>query len=84
MNSLEFNNLNKKRLEIRPEDLTLESLDMSVRTYQALKNIGIKNLKDIIDHESNFFTIENIPGFNKKSGEEVFYIVKEKGLKLKN
>jgi len=79
---MESINLNTTQ-EIIPSDLSIEELDISLRTFQALKNANILTLGDIISHEESYFTLENIKGFFPRSKEEIIDVIKTKGLKFK-
>lgn len=51
------------------EDLSLEELEFTVRTYNRLHKLGVRKLSDIVNiPESTFY---NIDGFGKRSQEEV-------------
>lgn len=51
------------------EDLSLEELEFTVRSYNRLHKLGVRKLSDIVNiPESTFY---NIDGFGKRSQEEV-------------
>lgn len=51
------------------ENLSLEELEFTVRTYNRLHKLGVRKLSDIVNiPESTFY---NIDGFGKRSQEEV-------------
>jgi len=72
-------NINK-----RAEDISLDDIEISFRTCNFLKNVGIKNLGDIISHELDFYIPKNVPGFGVHCKEELKKLIKEKKLKFKN
>lgn len=84
MESLNNENFNYKKQQENLRNVSLEDLEISIRTYQALKNNGIKTLEDILSNPLDFYSNENIPGFNDKSKKEIIDIVNQKKLKFKN
>lgn len=62
--------------------LTLEELNLSVRSFNALKRAGINTVGDIISMtEEDFIRIRN---FGKRSYDEIIGILEKMGLKLKD
>lgn len=62
-------------------DLTIEDLDLSVRSFNCLKRAGINNVKDLISRtEDEVMKVRNL---GRKSYEEVLNKVASLGLSLK-
>ena len=62
-------------------DMTIEELDMSVRSYNCLKRAGINTIRDLIQkNEEDMMKVRNL---GKKSLEEVTNKLKELGLNLR-
>lgn len=62
--------------------IPIEELDFSVRTYNALKQVGIDNTQDLIQLSKN--EIANIKNLGRKSLNEIIETVHERNLKLKD
>lgn len=61
--------------------LTLEELDLSVRSFNCLKRAGVKTVGDIISMtEEDFIHIRNL---GKRSHDEIISVIGGLGLKLK-
>lgn len=62
--------------------LTLEELDLSVRSFNCLKRAGVKTVGDIISMtEEDFIHIRNL---GKRSHDEIISVIGGLGLKLKD
>ena len=63
-------------------DMTIEELDMSVRSYNCLKRAGINTVQELIQRsEEDMMKVRNL---GRKSLEEVIEKLEELGLSLKN
>ncbi len=61
--------------------MTIEELDMSVRSFNCLKRAGIDTVEDLINHtEEEMMKVRNL---GKKSLEEVILKLESLGLELK-
>ncbi len=63
------------------KDISLDSFDISIRTYQVLKSKNIITLKDVVNQPKSYFNDKN--GFNKYSLKELEEIVKNNNLEFK-
>lgn len=63
-------------------DMTLEELELSVRSYNCLRRAGIKNLKDITDKTE--LEIRRVRNLGKKSVKEITDKLSELGVSFKN
>ena len=62
--------------------LTLEELDLSVRTFNCLKRAGVNTVGDIISRtEEDFMCVRNL---GKRSYDEIISVIEGFGLKLKD
>jgi len=62
-------------------EMTIEELDMSVRSFNCLKRAGIDTVEDLIDRtEEDMIKVRNL---GKKSLEEVIQKLHSLGLDLK-
>ena len=62
-------------------DMTIEELDMSVRSFNCLKRAGIDTVEDLINRtEEDMMKVRNL---GKKSLEEVIQKLSSLGLSLK-
>lgn len=62
-------------------EMTIEDLDLSVRSYNCLKRAGIQTVADLIEHtEDEMLKVRNL---GRKSLDEVMEKLKSYGLKLK-
>lgn len=62
--------------------LTLEDLDLSVRSFNCLKRAGVKTVGDIISMtEEDFMRVRNL---GKRSRDEIISVIEGLGLKLKD
>lgn len=66
--------------EMDPLDLTLEDLDLRVRTFNVLKRGGLGTVRDVIDRASE---IPNFRGFDKKVIEDLKKALNKFGIELK-
>ena len=80
---MESEKIPKKKSELKPEEVSLDTLELSIRAYNQLDTAGFKTLADIIAKPESYFTAENIFGFGSYSRKEVIALVKEKNLKFK-
>ncbi len=71
-----------KKPEIEPKDVLIETLEISIRTFQLLKNAGIITLQDLADSAHVYLGVES--RFNNISKREIENILKEKGLHAEN
>ena len=63
-------------------DMTIEELDMSVRSYNCLKRAGINTVQELIQRsEEDMMKVRNL---GRKSLEEVMEKLEELGLSLRN
>lgn len=63
-------------------EMTIEDLDLSVRSYNCLRRAGINTVKDLIEKtEDDMLKVRNL---GKKSLEEVMKKIEDLGLKLKD
>jgi DNA-directed RNA polymerase subunit alpha len=63
-------------------NISVEELELSVRSYNCLKRANINNLADLL--KLTDFDLMNIKNFGKKSAEEVLEKVQSMGYKLKS
>ena len=62
-------------------EMTIEELDLSVRSYNCLKRAGINNVEDLIGNsEEDMMKVRNL---GRKSLEEVINKLRNLGLALK-
>ena len=62
--------------------MTIEELDMSVRSFNCLKRAGIDTVEDLVNKtEEDMIKVRNL---GKKSLEEVIKKLHDLGLKLKS
>ena len=62
-------------------EMTIEELDLSVRSYNCLKRASINTVEDLIDKtEEDMMKVRNL---GRKSLEEVIHKLNELGLALK-
>ena len=63
-------------------NISLEQLKLSIRTYNALKQFDINNVCDILKYSS--IELKKIKNLGKKSFNEIFNLLKNKfGITLK-
>jgi DNA-directed RNA polymerase alpha subunit len=79
MINFEQNYLSKKIPEKNPLEILLADSDLSVRTYQALKNSDIMNLSELVDYIESGLA-KNNPGLNQKSLQEIEELLKKHNL----
>lgn len=63
-------------------DLTIEELDLSLRSFNCLKRSGLDTVRDIISKDKTW--LSQIKNFGKKSFEEVETKIHDLGLELKS
>lgn len=64
-----------------PINLPIEEIDMSVGSYNVLKNAGINTVGDVIKH--TYDEIRGFKGCGSKRAAEIKWCIKDLGLKLK-
>ncbi len=62
--------------------ITVEELDLTLRSFNCLKRAGLNTVGDIIEKDSDF--LSKIKNFGKKSFDEVEAKIQELGLELKS
>lgn len=68
------------KLDIKPEDITLEELELSVRSYNCLKRAGMNTLRDVA--EMTFDELCYVRNLGKKSVDEICAVLTKYGIKL--
>lgn len=69
----------KKILEKNFSEMLLADSDLSVRTYQALKNSNIVSLSELASYVESGLAKDN-PGLNQKSWQEIEELLKKHDL----
>ena len=69
------------KLDIKPEDITLEELELSVRSYNCLKRAGMNTLHDVA--EMTFDELCNVRNLGKRSIDEICAALTNFGIRLK-
>ena len=69
------------KLDIKPEDITLEELELSVRSYNCLKRVGMNTLRDV--SEMTFDELRHVRNIGKKSVNEICAVLTNYGIRLK-
>ena len=69
------------KLDIKPEDITLEELELSVRSYNCLKRAGMNTLHDVA--EMTFDELCNVRNLGKKSIDEICAVLTKYGIRLR-
>lgn len=69
------------KLDIKPEDITLEELELSVRSYNCLKRAGINTLRDVA--EMTFDELCHVRNLGKKSVDEICAVLTGYGIRLR-
>ena len=71
----------KSAVKVRYEDLDIEELDLSVRSYNCLRRVGIKKIGDLLklSYPYDYWKIRNL---GKKSLKEIVDKLKEHGLNI--
>ena len=64
----------------KPEDITLEELELSVRSYNCLKRAGMNTLRDV--SEMTFDELCHVRNIGKKSVDEICAVLTKYGIKL--
>ena len=67
--------------DIKPEDITLEELELSVRSYNCLKRAGMNTLREV--SEMTFDELCNVRNLGKKSVDEICAVLTKYGITLK-
>ena len=65
----------------KPEDITLEELELSVRSYNCLKRAGMNTLHDVA--EMTFDELCNVRNLGKRSIDEICTALTNFGIRLK-
>lgn len=65
----------------KPEDITLEELVLSVRSYNCLKRAGMNTLRDV--SEMTFDELCHVRNLGKKSIDEICAVLTNYGIRLK-
>ena len=69
------------KLDIKPEDITLEELELSVRSYNCLKRAGMNTLHDVA--EMTFDELCNVRNLGKRSIDEICAVLTKHGLRIR-
>ena len=67
--------------DIKPEDITLEELELSVRSYNCLKRAGMNTLRDVA--EMTFDELCHVRNLGKKSIDEICAVLTGYGIRLR-
>lgn len=67
--------------DIKPENIPLEELELSVRSYNCLKRAGMNTLREV--SEMTFYELCNVRNLGKKSVDEICAVLTNYGLRLK-
>ena len=67
--------------DIKPEDITLEELELSVRSYNCLKRAGMNTLRNI--SEMTFDELCHVRNLGKKSIDEICAVLTGYGIRLR-
>ena len=65
----------------KPEDITLEELELSVRSYNCLKRAGKNTLREL--SEMTFDELCHVRNIGKKSVDEICAVLTKYGIRLK-
>ena len=65
----------------KPEDITLEELELSVRSYNCLKRAGMNTLREV--SEMTFDELCHVRNLGKKSVDEICAVLTNYGIRLK-
>lgn len=79
MFNFEQNQFSKKIPEKNSSEILLVDSDLSVRTYQALKNSNINSLSELANYVESDLAKDNL-GLNKKSWQEIEALFKKHNL----
>lgn len=63
-------------------DIPLEELNLSVRSFNALRRRGVKTVRDLVSMTEE--DIMNVRNFGKRSYDEIIGILEKMGLKLRD
>lgn len=69
------------KLDIKPEDITIEELELSVRSYNCLKRAGMNTLREV--SEMTFDELCHVRNLGKKSVDEICAVLTNYGIRLK-
>ena len=67
--------------DIKPEDITLEELELSVRSYNCLKRAGVNTLRNV--SEMTFDELCHVRNLGKRSIDEICAVLTKYGIRLK-
>lgn len=67
--------------DIKPEDITLEGLELSVRSYNCLKRAGMNTMRDVA--EMTFDELCHVRNLGKKSVDEICAVLTGYGIRLR-
>ena len=67
--------------DIKPEDIMLEELELSVRSYNCLKRAGMNTLRDV--SEMTFDELCHVRNLGKKSIDEICAMLTKYGFRIK-
>lgn len=65
----------------KPENIPLEELELSVRSYNCLKRAGMNTLREV--SEMTFYELCNVRNLGKKSVDEICAVLTNYGIRLK-
>ena len=69
------------KLDIKPEDIPLEELELAVRSYNCLKRAGMNTLREV--SEMTFYELCNVRNLGKKSVDEICAVLTGYGIRLR-
>ena len=69
------------KLDIKPEDIPLEELELSVRSYNCLKRAGMNTLREV--SEMTFDELCHVRNLGKKSVDEICAVLTGYGIRLR-
>ena len=69
------------KLDIKPEDIALEELDLSMRSYNCLKRAGMNTMRDVA--EMTFDELCHVRNLGKKSVDEICAVLTGYGIRLR-
>ena len=67
--------------DIKPEDITLEELELSVRSYNCLKRAGMNTLREL--SEMTFDELCHVRNLGKHSVDEICAVLTKHGLRIR-
>ena len=73
--------IEKKKIKRKVLEMSIEELDLSVRSYNCLKRAGINSVQELADKsEADMMKVRNL---GRKSLEEVKYKLEDLGIRIK-